>query len=192
MSGNDLRVDTDELLVRAATFDAAGQDSRLVSASDAPHVESHIDAFGEINAVMHDMYRAVHDAKQRSWDDLGSAEDEHGRKLRDNVHGYDQTDQDNANDLQHIDDMTGGVLPGSSFPGGGAGQIRPAVPGLHETPQPYAPGVRPIDGFQGGVTEGPTFVDGSSAAGQTLPSFPGLTESSQPVQREPAQVRSAD
>jgi hypothetical protein len=163
----------------------------MVSAADAPHVQTHIDAFGEINGVLSDMYRAVHDAKQRSWDDLGNAEDEHANKLRTNVHGYDETDSTSANDLQHVDDMTGGIVPGSSS-GGGVGQVRPAIPGLQETPRPYVPGARPIEGFQGGTQEGPTFVDGRSDAGQIRPSMPGLNESSQPVQGHPAQVRPAD
>ncbi|WP_079626401.1 type VII secretion target [Mycobacteroides abscessus] len=192
MSADNLRVDTDELLARAAVFDGSGQDSRMVSAADAPHVETHIEAFGEIKGMLHDMYRAVHDAKQQAWDDLGSAEGEHADKLRTNVHGYDQTDDTNANDLQHVDDMTGGIVPGSSFSGGGAGQVRPAIPGLHETPHPFTPGTRPIEGFQGGTQEGPTFVDGRSEAGQTRPSMPGLAETPQSVQGAPAQVRPAD
>lgn len=193
---NPLRVDTDELLARAATFNAEAEDSRLVSTSDGSHVESRIQAFGEINAVMHDMFRSVHQAKQRSWDDHAGAEDEHGKKLRDNVHGYDTTDSTNANDLGQIDDFAGGMHSGPSFSGGGGmgigAQVRPSFPGLHEQPHPYAPGVGPIDGIQGGMTEGPTFVDGRSDAGQTRPSMPGLEETPQPVQRTPAQVRPAD
>lgn len=182
---NPLRVDTDELLARAKSFDAEAEDSRLVGASDGSHVESHIAAFGEISAVVHDMYRSVVAAKQRSWDDQGSGESEHGDKLRENVHGYDSTDSTNAQDLGQIDDMQGGIQSGPA-------QVTTSFPGLREQPQPYSPGVQRIDGIQGGVQEGPAFVDGRSDAGQIRPSFPGLDETPQPVQRQPAQVRPAD
>lgn len=144
---NPLRVETDELLARAKSFDAEAEDSRLVSASDGSHVESRIAAFGEISAVLHDMYRSVHAAKQRSWDDQAAGESEHGDKLRENVHGYDSTDSTNARDLGQIDDMQGGIQSGPA-------QVRPSFPGLHETPHPYVPGADPNEGFRSGV-QGP-------------------------------------
>jgi len=88
----ELRVDTNELRSHAGQFDAAAASMLPAASVDHAAVESDIAAFGEINAVLHDSYRAVRQAQASAWAAQSRAHAEHAEKTGVGAAGYDRTE----------------------------------------------------------------------------------------------------
>lgn len=99
----DLRADTDELRRRAATINAVGEDHSAIGAFDATGVDSQIDAFGEINQVMHGDWRDAKAKQSDAWSRSGQAHGDHAEQLSANAFGYDGQDLTNAQNLRNTD-----------------------------------------------------------------------------------------
>lgn len=96
----ELQVDTAALKARAGHFREAAAGHRQVAAADAATVESDIAALGEINATLHDLWRATKEAQSEAWSALGAAHDDHSDKLIETANGYDGADIVNAESLR--------------------------------------------------------------------------------------------
>lgn len=88
----DLRVDSADLRSRAATFDGVAQEQSSSASLAQSGVEADIAAFGEINAALHDPWRAANALKEQAWGDLSRRNSEHADRLRASAAGYDDTD----------------------------------------------------------------------------------------------------
>ncbi|SKH87947.1 hypothetical protein [Mycobacteroides abscessus] len=99
----DLTVETDELHKRAATIQAVGEDHVANGALDEAGVESTIDAFGEINALLHDDWRGAKAAQSRAWIESGQAHGRHADKVSRNAYGYEGQDTTSAQNLRVTD-----------------------------------------------------------------------------------------
>lgn len=96
----ELQVDTAALKARAGRFREAAAEHRHVAAADAATIESDIAALGEINAAVHDLWRATKEAQSQAWSALGAAHDEHSDKLIETANGYEGADMVNAESLR--------------------------------------------------------------------------------------------
>lgn len=96
----ELKADTDELRRRAATIQAVGADHVEAGALDASAVESQIEAFGEINKVLHDDWRGTKGKQSRAWIASGQHHEGHSANLNANAFGYDGQDATSAQNLR--------------------------------------------------------------------------------------------
>lgn len=92
----ELRVGTDELRSHAGKFDAAAESMSSAATVDHAGVEANIASFGEINAALHDQYRAVKQAQANAWAAQAAANVDHAEKVRTAAAGYDGTESANA------------------------------------------------------------------------------------------------
>lgn len=92
----ELRVGTDELRSHAGKFDAAAESMSSAATVDHAGVEANIASFGEINAALHDQYRAVKQAQANAWAAQAAANVDHAEKVRTAATGYDGTESASA------------------------------------------------------------------------------------------------
>jgi hypothetical protein len=118
----DMDVDPSVLLARSGKFREAAEGQVQAGAHDQNQTESDIAAFGEINAALHDNWRAARARQAQSWSGVGREHDEHADKLVTAARGYEGQDEVNAQMLRAGDSV---LLPG--------------VPGANPQPPP-APG----------------------------------------------------
>lgn len=88
----DLRVETSGLRAHAATFDNVAAEQSSGASLAQSGVETDIAAFGEINAALHEPWRAANAMKEQAWNDLSRRNSDHADKVRASAAGYDDTD----------------------------------------------------------------------------------------------------
>ncbi|MEX3645226.1 type VII secretion target [Mycolicibacterium porcinum] len=98
---SNLDVDPSALLARSQTFRAAADEQVQAATYDQSQTESDIAAFGEINAALHDSWRAVRARQAQSWTGLGREHDQHGDNLTTAARGYVGTDVVNNQTLRY-------------------------------------------------------------------------------------------
>jgi len=93
---SEVRVETAQLRAYGNTFDEAAAAVAPAATVDHAAVQADIAAFGEINAVIHEQYRAVRQAQADAWAAHQRADLEHADKVAATASGYDVTDGEGA------------------------------------------------------------------------------------------------